>query len=412
MPNRDPLLDFPIEPTQPLVRPAPGQSSVEISTHLPAEARAGGGAPISSLMSERPGDAERRGPARPAAWGWFGGAGTPVVRAVKLAQSAFDVCHVGVVMRAILFVHATVVLGLLFTSTSWRSWLTDGAVAAAITLPATLAWLVVACAARRHLAAQTVAGQWVSAIVLGAVSAGYAWGQLVWLDLAPFLALDWWPPVATGMALSAALFLWLRQRAGLQLPAATAARLAELQSRIQPHFLFNALNSAIALVRSDPGRAEAVMEDLAELFRAALASSSASQTLGEELALAKRYLEIEKVRFGERMTVRWELDPAAHAALLPVLVLQPLVENAVKHGIEPSETGGEIRIRTRARQGQARIEISNSVPPVPGKAGLGVALRNVRERLILLHDVSLRFEVSRIGSSGFRVRIAVPLTGR
>jgi two-component system sensor histidine kinase AlgZ len=89
-----------------------------------------------------------------------------------------------------------------------------------------------------------------------------------------------------------------------------------------------------------------------------------------------------------------------------------LVENAVKHGIEPSETGGEIRIRTRARQGQARIEISNTVPPVPGKAGMGVALRNVRERLILMHDVSLRFEVSRVGNTSFRIRIGVPLNGR
>ncbi len=408
MPTRDPLLDFPIEPTQPLVHTAPGDVGGDSYRHRPgsaqvrgsADERSGGGRDGSGQDPRHGKGRSRRLPA------------LPVIRKVKLAMSAFDVCHVGVVLRAVLFVHGTVALGLLFTAHDWAGWLADSAVAATMTLPATLAWLILACLGRRKLAAQTVSAQWVAAILLGAICATYGWGQMVMLELAPVVELGWWPPVAVGMALSAALFLWLRQRAGLQLPAAAAARLAELQSRIQPHFLFNALNSAIALVRSDPERAESVMEDLAELFRAALASASATQTLGEELALAKRYLEIERVRFGERMNVRWELDPAAHSALLPVLVLQPLVENAVKHGIEPSETGGEIRIRTRARQGQARIEISNTVPPVPGKAGMGVALRNVRERLILMHDVSLRFEVSRVGSTSFRIRIGVPLAGR
>jgi two-component system sensor histidine kinase AlgZ len=98
-------------------------------------------------------------------------------------------------------------------------------------------------------------------------------------------------------------------RAKARTPAATAARLAELQSRIRPHFLFNTLNSAIALVRAEPAKAEAVLEDLSELFRHALADPAESVTLGQEIALAQRYLAIEQMRFGERLQVQWSLDP-------------------------------------------------------------------------------------------------------
>ena len=197
-------------------------------------------------------------------------------------------------------------------------------------------------------------------------------------------------------------------RAKATLPAETTARLAELQSRIRPHFLFNTLNTALALVRLDPARAEGVLEDLAELFRVAITDSGESVTLGEEVELARRYLAIEQIRFGERLQVHWDLDLAAAPARMPPLLLQPLVENAVRHGVEPSALGGVIRVRTQVRHGRAIVTIVNSMSKDPSRPGSGIALKNVRERLQLMHDVAAQFDVER-APDAFRVKVAVPL---
>jgi len=191
-------------------------------------------------------------------------------------------------------------------------------------------------------------------------------------------------------------------------PAATAARLAELQSRIRPHFLFNTLNSAIALVRAEPARAETMLEDLSELFRSALADPAESVTLAQEILLAQRYLAIEKIRFGSRLRVRWHLDTRADAARLPPLLLQPLVENAVRHGVEPSASGADIRISTVRRGSTVVVKVTNSVPAGGGQPGHGLALTNVRNRLYLLHDVQAQFQTS-CKDGLFQVRLEIPL---
>jgi two-component system sensor histidine kinase AlgZ len=204
------------------------------------------------------------------------------------------------------------------------------------------------------------------------------------------------------------MFEWLRLRAKATVPAETTARLAELQSRIRPHFLFNTLNTALTLVRLDPPRAEGVLEDLAELFRVAIGDAAESVSLAEEVELAQRYLDIEQIRFGSRLHVSWELDPVAGTARVPPLLLQPLVENAVRHGVEPSAEGGVIRIRTKVKVGRAVLSIANSVPKEVSKPGNGMALKNVRERLRLMHDVAAQFE-TRQEADVFRVQIVVPL---
>jgi two-component system sensor histidine kinase AlgZ len=172
--------------------------------------------------------------------------------------------------------------------------------------------------------------------------------------------------------------------------------------------LFNTLNSAIALVRAEPAKAEALLEDLSDLFRHALMDQGESVTLADEIALAQRYLAIEKVRFGDRLQLEWSLDPRAEGARLPPLLLQPLVENAVRHGVEPSDSGALVRISTQRRGGAVVIKVSNTVPAGPGPAGAGEALRNVRERLALLHDVQGQF-ASGAKNGVFQVRIEVPL---
>ena len=333
-------------------------------------------------------------------------------RPVRQPRSAFDVCQAGVVLRSLLFVHGVLALGLAFASPSWRVWLGDLSLAVAMALPATLLWLMLVCAAQTLWVRLPLAGQWAAMMVLGGLCAYVGWLPMLLLDLITATGPALVAPLACGAALAAAMFQWLLQRARLQLPATTLARLDELQSRIRPHFLFNALNSAVALVRLDPARAEEVLEDLAELFRAALVGSGEQVTLGEEVALARRYLAIEQVRFGERLKVSWHIDDAALGARVPSLMLQPLVENAVRHGVEVSAEGGEIQIRAQAHKGQALISVTNSVPRQPSgppHKGQGMALRNVRERLQLLHDLTMRFEAGGIDGERYRVRIALPL---
>lgn len=334
----------------------------------------------------------------------------------RVPPPSFDVCHVGVVLRAVVFVQLVLALGVAVHVAEPRDWGLQFAAGTALALPPTLAWLALMCALQKPLVGLSVPWQWTFVSTAGAACAlaGWLlWSALQFGDARPTAALHALRIAAvagSGAAMAAAFFLWLRQRARLALPASTTARLAELQSRIRPHFLFNTLNSAIALVRTDPSRAEAVLEDLAELFRVALAEHGpqATVSLHDEVELARRYLAIEQVRFGERLRLQWELDPAADGARLPALLLQPLVENAVRHGVEPAAAGGTVRIRTRARRGRAEILVANTVAGNASQPGHGIGLRNVRERLRLLHDVTGDFRAGHDGEV-YRVLIAVPL---
>jgi len=324
--------------------------------------------------------------------------------------SAFDVCHVGVVLRALLFVHGLLLVGVLFAASTWSDCVTLFAFGAGSALPAVLLWLLVLCGGKKLFVGLPLPAQWTAVIGLGALC-GAAGSLLAWMPLAGRAAVPGWlGPAAAGGAIAAMLFQWLRLRALATLPAETTARLAELQSRIRPHFLFNTLNSALTLVRLDPARAEGVLEDLAELFRVAISDSVESVSLADEIELAQRYLAIEQIRFGDRLRVTWELDADASVARVPPLLLQPLVENAVRHGIEPADEGGWIRVRTRVKLGRALIAISNSVPAASAAArpGNGMALRNVRERLRLMHDVAGQFG-TRLEHDAYRVQIMVPL---
>jgi two-component system sensor histidine kinase AlgZ len=218
----------------------------------------------------------------------------------------------------------------------------------------------------------------------------------------------WWASASAGAMLSAVLVAALVLRAKGRAPAATTARLAELQARIRPHFLFNTLNGAIALVRAEPRKAERLLEDLSDLFRHALVEQGESVSLAQELELAQRYLAIEQVRFGERIRVHWSIDEQANSARLPPLILQPLVENAVKHGVEPSANGADIKVSTERRGSRVVIKLSNTLPVTQGTAGSGVALDNVRERLSLLHDVQAQFQTG-VRNGLYLVRMELPI---
>jgi len=319
----------------------------------------------------------------------------------------FDACHVGVVLRAVLFVQAVVGVGLMFATSTFLQWLLDLAAWSAATQPAVLLWLTLGCAAKRWLGRYPVWVQALTGVLFGALGGGFAQGLMWWLGLVPVAA--WVASGFAGAGMAAVLVAGLVWRARAQVPAGTTARLTELQARIRPHFLFNTLNSAIALIRAEPAKAEALLEDLAELFRGALAHPNVVSTLGEELTLAERYLAIEQVRFGPRLRVEWVLDPAVQGARLPPLILQPLVENAIKHGVEPSLQGADIRISTQCRGDRVVVKVSNTLPGGEGQPGNGLALANVRERVALLHDLNASLRTG-LANGWFQARLEVPLT--
>jgi two-component system sensor histidine kinase AlgZ len=317
----------------------------------------------------------------------------------------FDACHVGVVLRAVLFVETVVAVAAMFGASSSLDWLMRLALITGGALPATLLWLLLACSLKKPLAHLQPVWQQTAGVALGVLASLYGCGVLAGvgvLESAP-----WWGSAGAGALLSAVLVAALVLRAKGRTPTATAARLAELQARIRPHFLFNTLNSAIALVRAEPRKAERLLEDLSDLFRYALMEQGESVTLADEIGLAKQYLAIEQIRFGERVRVEWDIDDSASAARLPPLLLQPLVENAVKHGVEPSGSGADIKISTQRLGSRVVVKVTNTVPAPGGERGSGLALDNVRERLSLLHDVQAQLRCG-LKNGLFQVRIELP----
>jgi signal transduction histidine kinase len=193
------------------------------------------------------------------------------------------------------------------------------------------------------------------------------------------------------------------------------AQLDALRSQLNPHFLFNALNSVAMLVRAG-ARAEAVrvLAGLGELLRHVLYGSGAQEVpLRDELAFVERYLEIERVRFGDRLRVDVEVDPHVLDAAVPNLLLQPLVENALKHGIAGRAEGGRIVLRARADAGELRLEVADDgagLPPGSSAAeGRGLGLANTRARLERLYGRAFRFEVGGAPERGVVASVAIPL---
>lgn len=167
------------------------------------------------------------------------------------------------------------------------------------------------------------------------------------------------------------------------LEAESEARFAALQARIRPHFLFNSMNTIASLTRTNPELAEHAVEDLADLFRVTLGEGRQLVTLEDEMANVRRYLNIERLRLGDRLAVKWDVEALPPDLPIPALTLQPLLENAIYHGIEPLAGGGIIRVRGVLLDRGAQIEIDNPRPSAGGSSrrGTQTALDNVRQRL-------------------------------
>jgi two-component system sensor histidine kinase AlgZ len=204
------------------------------------------------------------------------------------------------------------------------------------------------------------------------------------------------------------LLAYFDLRARALSPALAEARLQALQARIRPHFLYNSLNAVLSLIRQDPKRAETALEDLAELFRVVMGDNRELSPISREVELCRQYLELEQLRLGERLKVAWRIDNMPADALVPPLVLQPLVENAVYHGIEPRVEPGEISIDIYAARNQLHAVLRNPYEKQGyHHAGNRMALENIRERLQLHFDAEATVD-TRVGEDMYQVHIVLP----
>ena len=192
-----------------------------------------------------------------------------------------------------------------------------------------------------------------------------------------------------------------------------SARLEALQARIRPHFFFNCMNTIASLTRSDPPLAERAVEDLADLFRASLADARAPVSIATEIDFVERYLNIERLRLGERLKVDWQVEPMLSDARLPLLSLQPIVENAIYHGIEPTRGGGTIVIAVRRVGAMLEVMVSNPFEvdsATHHHDGNRIALNNVRQRLRAHFGAAAQLRSEQTDGC-YVVRMVVPLTG-
>ena len=189
------------------------------------------------------------------------------------------------------------------------------------------------------------------------------------------------------------------------------ARIQALQSRIRPHFLFNSMNIIASLISVDPDAAEQAVEDLSRLFRASLSESGNLVTLEQELSLVRRYIRIEQLRMGERLRVEWDIQLETEKVMIPQLTLQPLVENALYHGIQPLAEGGVLKIAVWPEGDRVRILISNPKPPgISGHQGNRMALENISLRLQAIYGVAASVQVTPTAER-YDVLLTYPLKG-
>jgi len=232
-------------------------------------------------------------------------------------------------------------------------------------------------------------------------------GLTLALEHGPFLARNLGVGAIVGAL--ALRYFHVRHQWRRQIEAESEARLQALQAYIRPHFLFNSMNTIASLTHSDPAAAEAAVEDLSDLLRASLGAGDVPVTLAEELALTRRYLHMEGLRLGERLRVQWDLPEPLPVVRLPSLTLQPLVENALYHGIEPLPEGGTLTIAGRVQGRQLTLTLRNPLPPADRhhRQGNRRAMENIRLRLAAHFAGGAKLEAEE-GELEYRLTLTLP----
>jgi len=225
-----------------------------------------------------------------------------------------------------------------------------------------------------------------------------------WMFVHPASGLDWYSDfLFRNLAISAIVsavalrYFYVQHQWAQNMEAKSQARIQALQSRIRPHFLFNSLNTIASLTTTNPDLAEAATEDLADLFRGTLADTSYEVRLVDEWELSKRYLHIEKLRMGDRLNVEWDVETLPDNALIPQLTIQPLLENAIYHGIEHIRDGGTIHIKGQLKNDIITITITNPIPKdsrPQSRASNKMAQENIRQRLSAVYGMLGRLKVN------------------
>ena len=325
---------------------------------------------------------------------------------VIIRQNAYtdvlpDFRNLGVIARILLAVNAAVFAGMLFGAAGLVQALERFVQAAAFVEPLLLG-IIVALFLLSGLLRRLP--YWAGCAAVVALVAALVAAYLAAIGMTESLARM---PILAAL-IAAALLAYFRLLSKAHSPALAEARLQALQARIRPHFLFNSLNAVLALIRRDPQRAERSLEDLADLFRTLMSDARTFVRLADEIALLERYAELEQLRLGERLRITWEIDGAPADALLPPLVLQPLLENAIYHGIEPGTDAGEVLVHIERRGSRVLARIENPfLAAEAGRAGNRMALENIRERLQLFFDAEARIATQASGGR-YRVEIEIP----
>jgi len=316
-------------------------------------------------------------------------------------------CNFGVMLRALVLVNGLALGAAVLRARAPADIETQFFLVAAYTEPVLVVSLLIACAARRPLHAL---GYFPAIAVLAALELVLVWGWAAAFDRVlplgtppSFGHLAFFTLFATGITLG---YFDLRARA--LSPAVAEARIQALQARIRPHFLYNSINTVLSLIRKEPKRAERALEDLADLFRVLMADDRSLQPVAKEVEIARQYLAIEQLRLGERLRIAWRTDQMPADALVPALLVQPLVENAVYHGIEPLEGGGEITIEVRREGDRVAFRLANPYRAGgEGHAGNRMAIANIRERLQLHYDAEASMRTAQ-ADGVWEVRILLP----
>lgn len=319
-----------------------------------------------------------------------------------------DFCNLGVMLRTLVIVNLMVVAAALVRAPglieAWR----DLQQLALATQPALLSTLLLLCLLKRllHRLPYRLGVVAVLALTLGVVGGLY---QIISTRLFLFEGAGHLEnQLLLAALITATLLLYFHMRSRILSPAVGEARLQALQARIRPHFLFNSINAVMSLVRSDPQRAERALQDLADLFRVLMKENRELTRLEDEVNLCWQYLELENLRLGDRLQVAWHIDNMPKDAMIPPLILQPLLENAVYHGIEPALEAGEISVNIFRSRDQVNLVIKNPyLKEGSHHTGNKMAMQNIRERLTLHFDAeaTLRCEVQ---GSHYQVHITLP----
>ncbi|MBL8226467.1 MAG: sensor histidine kinase [Chromatiales bacterium] len=314
-----------------------------------------------------------------------------------------DLCSPVAVTGVVIACELLAVLLTLARTPGWSSFYAHLPQAAVLLLWIGLASAALLCRLRpwltRHavLAGSVLAFLVVLGVVVGVSEAAFWLGRA--LGAGPDTGGNWFPTgrgpfLARNLAIAALVmgpvlrYFYLHTEHQRNVRREADARLAALQARIRPHFLFNSMNTIAALTRDNPAAAEQAVEDLADLFRASLAEGTQLIPLGDELDIARVYERIERHRLGDRLQIDWHVEDLPPGARMPGLTLQPLLENAIYHGIEPSSRPGQIAVHGRVAGDRIEIEVSNPLPGDGGKPRRGghrLALDNIRERLALAY---------------------------